>query len=223
MYACMLMLDSAARLERTLQHREAGSSGWRPVVNPDDRGRGDIRRWHCWHCYGNEGGSQSSRRTHPRCRRLATDGRSRSCSPSQWCEFATTYLSDWPVKKENKVALVKVKDRFPSKELRERLGVGDITLVLQQNRLWCYGHVLQKEDDDWVKKSIEYEEQGPRPRGRPKRTWREVVKRTANHLNWTKSMLRIVIDGGSWWSMSNDQDGCEWVNVSSLVVQDKCC
>ena len=33
------------------------------------------------------------------------------------------------------MALVKVKDRFPSKELRERLGVGDITLVLQQNRL----------------------------------------------------------------------------------------
>jgi len=30
---------------------------------------------------------------------------------------------------------VKVKDRFPSKELRERLGVDDVILVLQQNRL----------------------------------------------------------------------------------------
>jgi len=30
---------------------------------------------------------------------------------------------------------IKVKDRFPSKELRERLGIDDITLVLQQNRL----------------------------------------------------------------------------------------
>jgi len=30
---------------------------------------------------------------------------------------------------------VKVKDRFPSKELRERLGIDDIALVLQQNRL----------------------------------------------------------------------------------------
>ena len=27
------------------------------------------------------------------------------------------------------------KDRFPSKELRERLGIDDIALVLQQNRL----------------------------------------------------------------------------------------
>jgi len=30
---------------------------------------------------------------------------------------------------------VKLKGRFPSKELRERLGIHDIALVLQQNRL----------------------------------------------------------------------------------------
>ena len=37
---------------------------------------------------------------------------------------------------------VKLKDRLPRKELRERLGVDDIALVLQQNRLRWYGHVL---------------------------------------------------------------------------------
>jgi len=30
---------------------------------------------------------------------------------------------------------VKVKDKVPSKELRERLGIDDIMLVLQENRL----------------------------------------------------------------------------------------
>jgi len=29
---------------------------------------------------------------------------------------------------------VKAKDRIPSKELRERLGIDDIILILQQNR-----------------------------------------------------------------------------------------
>jgi len=48
--------------------------------------------------------------------------------------------------------------------------------VLQQNRPQWYGHVLRKEDDDWVKKCMEYEVKGPRPRGRSKRTWREVVE-----------------------------------------------
>ena len=59
---------------------------------------------------------------------------------------------------------------------RERLGVDDIALVLQQNRLRWYGHVLRKDDDDWVKKCIEHEVEGPRPRGRPKKTWKEVLR-----------------------------------------------
>jgi len=37
--------------------------------------------------------------------------------------------------------------------------------------------VLCKEDGDWVKKCTEYKVEGPRPRGRPKRTWRKVVKK----------------------------------------------
>ena len=57
-----------------------------------------------------------------------------------------------------------------SKELRERLGVDDIALVLRQNRLRWYGHVLRKDDDDWVKKCMEHEVEGSRPRGRPKKT-----------------------------------------------------
>jgi len=49
---------------------------------------------------------------------------------------------------------VKVEDRVPSKELRERLGIDDIILILQQNRLRRYGHMMQKEDSDWVSWSL---------------------------------------------------------------------
>ena len=61
----------------------------------------------------------------------------------------------WTVRKENVVTLqraeirmvrwmcgVKLKDRFPSNELRERLDIDDIALVLQQNMLRWYGHML---------------------------------------------------------------------------------
>ena len=58
---------------------------------------------------------------------------------------------------------VKVKDRVPSKELRERLEIDDIILILQQNRLRWYGHVLRKDDTDWMKKCMEYEVKGSRP------------------------------------------------------------
>ena len=53
--------------------------------------------------------------------------------------------------------MVKLQDRVLSKGLRERLELDDIISVLQQNRLLWYGHVLQKEDNDWVKKCKEYE------------------------------------------------------------------
>jgi len=49
---------------------------------------------------------------------------------------------------------IEVKDRVPTKELRERLGIDDIILILQQNRLQWYGHVLQKEDTDWVSEEM---------------------------------------------------------------------
>jgi len=92
-----------------------------------------------------------------------------SCVRSSMLQRSET----WPVRKENEVALqrtemrmvrwrcnVKVKDSVPSKELRERLGIDDIILILQQNRLQWYGHVLRKEDNDWVKKCMEYEVEG---------------------------------------------------------------
>jgi len=65
---------------------------------------------------------------------------------------------------------------------RERLGIDDIILILQQNRLRWYGHVLQKEDTDWAKKCVEYEVEGSRPRIRPRRTWKEVVQKIAKHV-----------------------------------------
>jgi len=118
----------------------------------------------------------------------------------------------WPVRKENVVALkraemrivrwmcgFKLKDRLPSKELRERLGIDDIALILQQNRLRWYGHVLRKEEDDWVKKCIQYEVEGPR--GRPKRTRREVVREGCQAHTMNKE---DAIDRCEWRKMIKD-------------------
>jgi len=96
---------------------------------------------------------------------------------------------------------VQLKDRLPSKELRERLGIDDIALVLQQNRLRWYGHVLRKEDDDWVKKCMQYEVEGPRPRGRPKRTWREVAREDCQARKLNKE---DATDRCKWRKMIND-------------------
>jgi len=56
------------------------------------------------------------------------------------------------------------------------------------------GMCHKKKTNDWVKKCMEYEVEGARPRGRPKKTWREIVEKDcqARKLN----MPCIAKDGG---------------------------
>jgi len=110
---------------------------------------------------------------------------------------------------------VKLQDRVPGKELRERLGLDDVISVLWQKRLRWYGHVLQKEDNDWVKKCMEYELEGSRPRGRQKKTSREIVENDCKARGLDRE---DAMDRSRWRKqigIFDDHDGCEWVNVSS--------
>ena len=59
-----------------------------------------------------------------------------------------------------------------------------------------------------------YEVDGPRRRGRPKMTWREVVEK---ECQTRKPNTEDAMDRSRWRKLikvSDDQDGCEWVNVS---------
>jgi len=100
----------------------------------------------------------------------------------------------WPVRKENKVALqqaemimvrwmcgVKVKDRFPSDKLGERLRIDHMISVLQQDRLQRYQHVLQKEDNNSEKKCMKFQTKR-KTRGLGDRLWKKTVKHTEHGL-----------------------------------------
>jgi len=60
--------------------------------------------------------------------------------------------------------------------------------------------VLQK-DDDWVKKCMEYEVEGPRPRRRQKRTLREVVEKDCQACKLNKE---VAIDRSRWRNLIKD-------------------
>jgi len=68
--------------------------------------------------------------------------------------------------------------------------------------------VLRKEDNDWVKKCMEYKVEGTRPGGRPKKTWREIVEKDCRarglnaedamcHSRWRKQIGMIDSGTGS--------------------------
>ena len=48
---------------------------------------------------------------------------------------------------------------------------------LRRRRLRWFGHVLRKDDEDWVKKCMALEVDGGRERGRPRKRWSDVVRR----------------------------------------------
>ena len=87
--------------------------------------------------------------------------------------------------------------------------------VLQQNRLRWYGHVLRKKDNDWVKKCMEYEVVGSRPIGRPKRTWLEVVQKDCQVRGLSRDDATVRGRCRKLIRMVDEQEGCEWMNVSS--------
>jgi len=55
--------------------------------------------------------------------------------------------------------------------------------------------MLRKEDTDWVKKCMEYEMEGSKPRVRPKRMWREVVQKDFQACNLNRE---DAINRGRW-------------------------
>ena len=52
-----------------------------------------------------------------------------------------------------------------------------------------------KKDNNWVKKGMEYEVEGSRPRGRSNRTWREVVQKDCQAHNLNRE---DATDHGRW-------------------------
>ena len=94
----------------------------------------------------------------------------------------------WPAKEEDIARLhrtdmsmlrwmshVSLRDRKSSKELLDKFKLQPIRSVMQRGRLRWFGHVERMEDNNWVKRCRVMEVEGNRGRGRPKKTWEQVI------------------------------------------------
>jgi len=62
---------------------------------------------------------------------------------------------------------------------------------------------------------MKYEVEGARPRGRPKKTWREIVEKDCRACGLNREN---AMDRSRWRKqigIFDDHGGCQWVNVSS--------
>ena len=72
---------------------------------------------------------------------------------------------------------VSLRERKKNAELRQMIGIEDVGAVVKRSRLRWLGHVLRKDEDEWVRKSMLLEVEGKRGRGRPKMTWMKLVEK----------------------------------------------
>ena len=81
------------------------------------------------------------------------------------------------------MAHVRWEDRLPNEEVRRRCGVEDIIDVMRRSRLRWYGHVRRREDDHVLRRALDMEVGGVRPRGRPRKAWRRCVEENMREMN----------------------------------------
>ena len=119
---------------------------------------------------------------------------------------ALLYGSDaWPmtVDNERKIARadsrmmrrmcgVRLAGRATQEEVRILTGLEVVGDVMVRRRLRWYGHVLRKNDRDWVKRVWrDWEVPGPRHRGRPRKTWEAAVVEDC-------TKLRLSAEDAQW-------------------------
>ena len=78
---------------------------------------------------------------------------------------------------------------------RRRMGVEVIVDVVRRGRLRWYGHVVRKEENDWVKKVTSFNLEGTRPSGRPKKTWQTTVLADMKSLGIDQE---VAMDRSRW-------------------------
>ena len=90
---------------------------------------------------------------------------------------------------------VSLSDRRPSEELRKRLGIKSVSDIMQQMRLQWFGHVERMGNDNWVSMCRNFEVDGARGRGRPRKTWGQVDKKDMYKLRLEKDVAQ---DHNAW-------------------------
>ena len=85
---------------------------------------------------------------------------------------------------------VSFKDRLRSDELRGRLNLESIGRCVQNKRLYWFGHTERMDKRLWVSRCTAVAVSGSVGRGRPKKTWVEVIRMDLRKRRVSKDRAR---------------------------------
>ena len=90
---------------------------------------------------------------------------------------------------------ISLRERKTNDELRKMMGPEPLMDVVKRNRLRWLGHMLRKDESDWVRRVMEMNVEGSRERGRPRKTWLKVVEEEM----WVRGLTRGDAENRAKW------------------------
>ena len=123
---------------------------------------------------------------------------------------------------------VKPTDVINTQDLRLRLGIDDLDVALRRKRLRWFGHVQRS--TSWIGRVCSLDVGGRRSRGRPRKTWCEVLRNdlklsglrvedAENRALWrskTKTMQRHTCKLSGSVTLMDSECVCEWKVLKKL-------
>ena len=83
---------------------------------------------------------------------------------------------------------VSLKKHLSNEALRGKLGIDCVSDLVRRSRLRWFGHVVRKDDQQWVRKCMDFKVDGSAGRGRPRKSWLECVNDDMKKFGLKKEM-----------------------------------
>jgi hypothetical protein len=90
-------------------------------------------------------------------------------------------------------------DKIRNEWFRDRFGVENIRGKIRESRLRWYGHIQRRDENEAIKRMLRYRVEGEKCRGRPKKTWQEVIRNDmkacglSDEMAWDRNEWRMSI------------------------------
>ena len=84
---------------------------------------------------------------------------------------------------------ISLKKHLSNEAPRERLGIDCVSDLVRRSRLRWFGHVVRKDDQQWVKKCMDFKVDGSACRDRPRNFWLECVNDDMKKFIFKKEMV----------------------------------
>jgi len=95
------------------------------------------------------------------------------------------------------------KDKIENKEIRQKFEVIEPHRKIQESRLRWYGHVQRLEDENTIKQCANFELEGVRRKGRPKRKWLDCIKKDMKEKSVEEQDVKVR---GLWKKLIRNSD-----------------